>query len=98
MKPDTNTDCALVGSNHADAAPRIPDKLKLTGVCDRHRLIEIKKATVYVCKRMDLRTVCEIELKTNGCDSRAVRRLSLKRLYAANEAARHDRSRRHSNR
>src|SRR5262249_44516235 len=98
MKSHTDTDRAFVGRKDSHATTGLADKLKLTGVFNRHRLVEIKKPTVDMRKRMDLRTVCEVELQTNRRDARTVSCLSLKSFDAANEAARHDRPRRDSHR
>ena len=78
MKSDADVYSAAFGSKDANTATKLAYKLKLTRVFNRHRLVEVKKSTVDMSERMNLRTVCEVDLETYRCDSCTVSALTLK--------------------
>src|ERR671927_1425119 len=72
MKPDAEAYRAPFGSEDAQAATSFTNPRESTRVFNRHRLVEIKKTAVDVRKRMHFRSICEIELQAERCESRAV--------------------------
>src|SRR6185369_2756953 len=97
MKPDTDIYRTALGSKDTHAAACFADESKVSGVFDRHFFVEIEQAAVDVNERMDLRSVCEIELQADRRDSGAVSSLAMKCIDtrgtggARNDHARRDR-------
>src|SRR5262249_58214140 len=82
MKPDADAHRTSFRSEDAKTTASLTDPREPARVFNRHRLIEIQQTAVDVREWMHLRTVCEIELQAERCDSRAIRSLATKRIYA----------------
>src|SRR6478672_9999405 len=99
MKPDADIYRTPFGSEDAQAAACFTNPRESTRVFNRHGLVEIQKTAVHVSVWMHFRSVCEIELQAEWCESGAVSGLATKRINASGTCrARNDCSGRDSKR
>ena len=82
MKPDADIYRTPFGSEDAQAAACFTNPCESTRVFNRHRLVEIQETAVDVRVWMHFRSIREIELQAERCESRAVRSFATKRINA----------------